>query len=83
MTQKEHLELLHELKTHIESRSFQELVMKPIFKELDGLKYAYDCDSLRELQTLKGKKQGIKFLIELLKDVDVDIKNLRDELENS
>lgn len=83
MTTKERLELLHELKVQVESKAFQELVMKPLFDESDKVKYAYDCESLRELATMKGKKQGLLFLKNLLKKYDVDIKNLRDELEGS
>ena len=83
MTSKEKLELLHELQAHVESKAFQELVMKPLFSELDSLKNAYDCESLRELNTLKGKKQGIVFLLNLLKQNDQERKNIRYRLEDS
>ena len=55
--------------------------MKPLYEEMDKLKDAYDCDSLKELATLKGKKDGLKYLIELLKRTDVEIKNCKYELE--
>lgn len=75
------LDHLFELKAQIESFPFQEYLVKPIFAELDKQKNAYDCESLRELSVVKGKKQGLIFLIELLKSVDQDIKNLKYELE--
>lgn len=83
MKPKEQLELIFELKTHVESRAFQELVMKPLFKELEEIKGAYDCNTLAELRTVKGRKQGIEFLLNLLKQTELDIKNLKYELENS
>lgn len=48
---------------------------------MDKQKNAYDCESLRELSVVKGKKQGLEFFIKLLKGVDKDIKNLKYELE--
>ena len=42
MKTKEELELIFELKTHIESRAFQELVMKPLFKELEEIKGMFE-----------------------------------------
>jgi len=79
---KEKLQQLYQLKISIESKGFQEYVMKPLYEELKKLKDAYDCESLRELSTVKGKKQGLKFIIELLKRVDVEIKNTKYELES-
>ena len=79
---KEKLQQLYQLKISIESKGFQEYVMKPLHEELEKLKDAYDCESLRELSTVKGKKQGLKFIIELLKRVDVEIKNTKYELES-
>lgn len=83
MKTKEELELIFELKTHIESRAFQDLVMKPLFEEIAEIKGAYDCQTLAELRALKGRKQGLEFLIKLLKQKEVDIKNLKYELETS
>ncbi len=75
------LDHLFELKAQIESFPFQEYLVKPILEELDKQKNAYDCESLRELSIVKGKKQGLLFLINTLKNVDQDIKNLKYELE--
>lgn len=75
------LDHLFELKAQIESFPFQEFLVKPVLEELDKQKNAYDCESLRELSVIKGKKQGLMFLINTLKNVDQDIKNLKYELE--
>lgn len=75
------LDHLFELKAQIESFPFQEYLVKPVYAELDKQKNAYDCESLRELSVVKGKKQGLGFLIDLLKGVDQEIKNLKYELE--
>ena len=81
MELKEELDELWDLKLKIESQGFQKHIMKPLYEELDSLKPAYDCQTLRELATLKGKRQGLKQLIEILQQVDVDIRNKKDELE--
>jgi len=76
------LDHLFELKAQIKSFPFQEYLVKPIREELDKQKNAYDCESLRELATVKGKKQGLTFFINTLKNIDQDIKNLKYEIEN-
>jgi hypothetical protein len=81
MNLKEEFDDLWDLKIKIESKNFQERLVKPIYAEMEKLKGAYDCESLRELATVKGKKQGLKFFIGLLKQVDIDLKNAKYELE--
>lgn len=83
MKLKDKLMLLSEVKGQIESEAFQTFIVKPMWEEMDKLKVAYDCESLRELSTIKGKKQGLQFLIGILKGIDLEIKNTRYELENS
>lgn len=80
---KELLEELYNLKNFIESNEFQKFIMKPVFEELDKQKNAYDCESLRELAQVKGKKQGLMFLVKLLKDIEVKIKNEKFDIEQS
>lgn len=82
MTTKERYNHLTELKMYIESFPFQEFIMKPLFEEMDKQKNAYDCESLRELSQVKGKRQGLKFLIDILKRVEKDIINTKDELDS-
>lgn len=81
MTNKEKLEQLYEVHNAISSNPFQECIMKPLFEELDSLKSAYDCKTLSELSTLKGKKQGLTTLIDILKQVERDITNTKHEVE--
>jgi hypothetical protein len=66
----------------IETAEFQKFIMQPLLEEIDKLKDAYDCQSLRELSTVKGKKQGLSWLIENLKQIDCDYKNKKRELSN-
>jgi len=79
----EKLKQLNTLKVYIESQEFQNFIMKPLFAELDKQKNAYDCESLRELSTVKGKKQGLMSMIKLLKEVDREIKNTKLDIENN
>lgn len=83
MKPQEKLDHLFVLKSQIESFPFQEFLVKPMKEELEKLKNAYDCESLRELAAVKGKKQGLLFLLTTLKNIDLDIKNLKHEIENS
>lgn len=83
MNSKEKLQDLHALKLAIESRAFQEYIMKPVLDELDKEKNAYECETLKELWLVKGKKDGLKFIIKTLKEIDREIKNARFDLENS
>ena len=76
----EKLNELYALKIKIESKEFQDNIMKPLYAELDSLGKAYEQNSLRDLATLKGKVYGLKFLIKILKNIDMEIKNLKDEL---
>ena len=69
------LEELIDAKAHIESPTFQKFIVKPIKDEITKMKGAYDCESLRELQTLKGKKQGLMFFMKLLKGIEKDYQN--------
>jgi hypothetical protein len=81
-TLKSEFDDLWDLKIKIESKNFQERLVKPLYEEMESLGKAYDQNSLRELATLKGRRQGLKFFIELLKQVDIDIKNKKFELES-
>ena len=83
MTLKDRLLLLSEVKGQIESEAFQTFIVNPMKEEMNKLKAAYDCASLRELSTIKGKKQGLEFLIDVLKDIDAEIKSTTYELEHS
>jgi hypothetical protein len=83
MNAKQEFEELLDMRSKIQSPVFQKYIVKPIYEEMDKLKSAYDCDSLRELHTIKGKKQGLKFFIEILKQIDKEYANKLYEIENS
>lgn len=77
---KELIEQLSELKSYIETPVFQERIMKPLYDELSKLKASYDCKTLGELNAVKGEAKGLKKMISILKQVDVDCKNAKYEL---
>lgn len=52
------------------SEIFQKYFVSPVYKELENLKSAYSCETLRELSRIKGKKEGLEFFLKLLKKVD-------------
>lgn len=81
MKLKERYQQLVDLKAAIQSEGFQNFIIGPLTKELEGIKYAYDCQSLRELSVMKGRRQGLKKLMEILKDVEVELNNTFHELE--
>jgi hypothetical protein len=79
----EKLNELYSLKLKIETKEFQDYIMKPLFAELDRQKNAYDCKTLTELHHIKGKKEGLMFLINLFKSIDTEIKNTKYEMEKT
>lgn len=81
MTAEENLNRLNELKSYIESAVFQDCIMKPLYDELDKLKASYECDTLKELHRTKGEAIGLKKMIDILKQVEVDMKNAQTEYE--
>lgn len=83
MTPKEELQELLEVKRMIESKLFQEYIVAPIRGYQDKLKEAYNCKSLTELATIKGKKAGSEKFFDILKDIDVDFINKKNDVENS
>jgi len=80
MDTKQEFKELENIKYSIETSEFQKYIIKPLYDELDALKGSYDCESLRELATIKGKKQGLKWLIERLKQINSDYENKKFEL---
>lgn len=83
MTLQEQLEELYDIKVKIESSNFQKYIAKPLREKQDALKNAYDCKSLIELATIKGKKQGIEEFFDVLKQIDCDIRNIKTEIEQT
>lgn len=60
------LEQLYNLLSAIQTEEFEKLVLTPLREKKDSLKYAYQCDSLRELYTLKGKHTAYREALNLL-----------------
>jgi hypothetical protein len=81
MNLKQQFDELLIVREQIETPEFQKFIMLPLKEEIDNLKNAYDCKTLTELATLKGKKQGLEWLIETLKQIDCDYKNIKNELK--
>jgi hypothetical protein len=80
---KEKLNELYAVKRSVESQEFQKHVMKPLLKELDKLKDAYDCKTLAELSELRGRNWGLKRTIDIFKQIETDIKSLKFEIEST
>lgn len=79
--QAEFNELL-EIKGIIENKAFQDFIIKPFRDYQAKMKPAYDCKTLQEIATLKGRKQGTDLLFDILKDIESDYQNKRKELES-
>lgn len=46
------------------------LLITPLLEEVNKLKVAYDCKTLAEMAALKGKREGLTFLPDLLDHYD-------------
>lgn len=66
---------LRDLMIAIESQAFQTLIMKPLFKEMDAMKSAYDCGTLNELARLRGKREGLQMVIDRIKIAQEEYQN--------
>jgi len=82
MTPQEQLAELYELKRYVESRTFQDNIIKPLRKRQDELHLNFFSDTIKEAWRKGGKYEGIKEFFSILKDIDNDIKNLKYELES-
>ena len=80
--QEQHKEL-YEVRRMVENKLFQKYFAEPIKKYQDALGKSYDCKTLQELATLKGKYQGSDKFFKILKEIDNDFKNSKYDIENS
>ena len=83
MNPKEELQELYEFKNMIEMRVFQKYIMEPLKKEINSLKNSYNCQTLKEMNTLKGKYKGLMFLIKKLKEIENETRNKKTEIEST
>ena len=81
-TLQKQLSELNDVQLMIQSENFQEYIVKPMREYQEELKYAYQCDSLKELHTIKGRKQGSDQFFNTLKRISEERKALVVELNN-
>ena len=82
MTLQEELEELIDIKSQIESKVFQKYICKPLREKQDSIKTDFYSDSLKESWRKGGNLDGIEEFFSTLRQIDVDFKNKRDELES-
>lgn len=82
MTTKEEFDELWDLKIKIESKTFQKYLCEPLREKQDKLRLNFYSDSLKEAWKKGGKYDGIEEFFSLLKQVNIDLKNKKDELES-
>jgi len=72
---KEKVKELLAIKGMIEDPLFQKYINDPVKKELNALGKSYTCDSLHQLNRLKGESKGLKYLLKLFKGIQTDCEN--------
>lgn len=82
MTKKQKLSALITLRTYIQSPEFQEFVMQPILKDLEKIQKLKEYKSWDEVLKAQGKEEGLLKLKEILKANELEIENIKFELEN-
>jgi len=80
--QQEYAEL-QEIRSLIENPSFQKYIVKEMRDYQEKQKNAYQCESLKELWNIKGKKDGSEEFFRILKKIDIDYKNKKLDIENT
>lgn len=71
---------LADVELFLQNENVQKHFLKPFDDELNELKDAYDCDTLKELHFTKGKKKGLLFLAETEESIHNRIKQIQMEL---
>lgn len=75
------LEELNNFKGMVHSDTFQKFILEPMLAEQNDLKSAYDCDSLKQLYTVKGRKQGLEKFFSLIANIDTKIENKHQDIK--
>jgi len=73
---------LYEARECKNSRIFQKFFAKPMMEKFDKLGKSYDCYSLEDLNALKGEAKAVKYFINLMKEIDSEIKIQESELKS-
>jgi len=81
-TLRQELEELNDVQLMIQSENFQEYIVKPMREYQNELKDAYQCETLKELYAVKGKKQGSEKFFDVLKGIAEDRKAKVVEINN-
>lgn len=81
MTTQDKYQQLVDLKGYIETEAFQNFIMKPLYAELSKISKLRDLKSWEDTCKAKGIEIGLEKLKDILKQIEVDLKNTRDELE--
>jgi|GEM_PF-2082183 len=77
---------LSDVQSFLNNENVKKHFLQPFEYEKDVLKNSYDCDTLKELYFIKGKKKGLFFIDEIIESIENEIGQLRkdiDELRNS
>lgn len=77
------LEQLNSARGMFDSDEFQKFVYQPLQEELSALKSAYDCKSLEDLARVKGKKDGLMVVLNIVEGIKTQIENKKFELDAS
>lgn len=72
---------LIDVKHMVEGELFQKYFATPMRKELKGLKDAYDCDSLKELHEIKGKRWGVNQFFKQVDELETRSRFIRNDLD--
>lgn len=81
-TLRQELAKLNDVQLMIQSDDFQEYIVKPMREYQNELKDAYECETLKELHNVKGKKQGSNKFFDILKAVSEARKEKVVEINN-
>lgn len=82
MTTQDKYQQLVDLKGYIETEAFQNFIMKPLYAELSKISKLRDLKSWDDTCKAKGIEIGLETLKDILKQVEVDLKNTRSELDD-
>lgn len=82
MNLKSEVEELINVKQIIENPLFQKFFVAKLREKQNALNVNFFSDSLKDAWRKGGKLEGLNEFFEILKEIDVDYRNKRDELES-
>ena len=81
MDLKREVEELIEIKSQIESAVFQKYIVAKLREKQNALKVNFFSDSLKDSWRKGGRMEGINEFFDILKEIDIDFRNKKDELD--